>query len=571
MFNILGKILRLMTNSDKKTAIWVCIISFALTIIDVAGMGSIIPFLAVLGDLELIDNNKYLSGLYQFLGLNDRLHFILIVGLFALAFLLLAGILRFFSFYSLSWFSNKLRYSIGTRLFQSYLSQEYKCFFYRNSSEMLKMIFTETDMMIGKSVLPFIRLINGGLTVLVIAIILLYIDFYLTFIVLAFFGGIYLFLIVGLRKFLERLGRQFRASNSQLYKMATESFGGIKDIKLRRSELNICKNFKAPAMNFAETYAKFQTISLAPRCFVEVFCFGGILTVALYYLKVNPNNLGGVLPTLGFYALAGYRLLPAAQGIFIALASINYGSSLIDNILADLEMGEEAGCVEHDEVKARLGLKESLKIAGLKFAYENVNCPVINSLSLDIKANTTTAIIGKTGSGKSTLIDIILGLLKPQAGFITVDNVKITEDNMAKWQNNLGYVPQNIFLVDASIKANIAFGIDPLNVDDKKVQQAAKLAQIHRFIINLPDGYDTITGERGVRLSGGQRQRIAIARALYHDPEVLLFDEATSALDMETEKELLSAIDNLKGRKTIVMVAHRPAALERCDQIIDLS
>jgi ABC-type multidrug transport system fused ATPase/permease subunit len=276
-----------------------------------------------------------------------------------------------------------------------------------------------------------------------------------------------------------------------------------------------------------------------------------------------------MLPILGVYALSAYRLKPAMNNIYTSLSEMRFGEAALDGVFKDLQGPPEDPRTEiaHDQ---KLPLKKRLELRDVSFFYPGSQKPALNRINLCIQANSTVGIIGSTGAGKSTMVDLILGLLQPDTGQMFIDDQPLSADNVRAWQNGIGYVPQHIFLADDSIATNIAFGIANDNIVQMAVEKAAKMAQIHEFILELPEGYNTEIGERGVRLSGGQRQRLGIARALYHDPDLLVLDEATSALDNTTESDVMKAIDELSGNKTIIMIAHRLSTLERCDQMVRL-
>ena len=307
-----------------------------------------------------------------------------------------------------------------------------------------------------------------------------------------------------------------------------------------------------------------------PQFFVEVIAFGALLSVAMYALASDSADVGALLPVLGLYALGALKLKPASNYIYSSVSKMKFGESAIDNIINDLKCFVNDGEVILNNDHERLTLKNGLIFDDISFFYPNCSKPALKNINIEIKANSSVGIIGTTGAGKSTFVDLILGLLQPTSGVISVDGKRIDHSNIRQWQNSIGYVPQNIFLADTSIASNIAFGIDEERIDMKQVELVAKMAQIHEFIATLDDGYNTEIGERGIRLSGGQRQRLGIARALYHNPDLLILDEATSALDSKTEAEVMKAVESLSGSKTIIMIAHRLSTVEKCDMIIKL-
>jgi ATP-binding cassette, subfamily B, bacterial PglK len=336
--------------------------------------------------------------------------------------------------------------------------------------------------------------------------------------------------------------------------------------------------FADPSHRLARSIAASGSIANIPRYGLEVLAFGGVLLIALAVM-LRGEGLQQVLPVLGLYAFAGNRLMPNLQQVFRSFTMMRFGLPALENLHSEFRGAAADGSPLQrrslrDASQATpnvLPLTDRLELGCVTFAYQNTHKPVLCAVTLTIPANTTVGIVGQTGSGKTTLVDVILGLLRPQAGEIRVDGIPLTDANLRAWQNNLGYVPQHIYLSDASVTHNIAFGVSDGEIDEAAVERAARIAHIHEFVVHeLPQGYATVVGERGVRLSGGQRQRIGIARALYHDLGLLVFDEATSALDDDTEAAVMEAINELAGTRTILMVAHRLTTLRGCSMLLQV-
>jgi len=388
------------------------------------------------------------------------------------------------------------------------------------------------------------------------------------------FGGVYAVIYFAVRTHLTHIGRDRVTANKARFKTANEAFGGIKDIKVQGCEYNYLLRFRGPSIRMALHQAKSQTLSQVPRFAVEAIALGGVVLFSLVliarYGGAETAALGQVLPILGLYALVGYRILPMLQAVYGAVAQLRFGEGALENALRDLK-----GCEDLPKLArtrpAPLPLRREVALRDLDFSYPAAEGAGLRGVTLDIPAGTTLGVVGSTGAGKSTLVDLILGLLQPAGGTVSVDGTAVTQANVRAWQSNVGYVAQTIFLLDASISENIAFGEVRERIDEKRVIECARRACIHDFVVTeLPAGYETVIGERGVRLSGGQRQRLGIARALYHDPALLIFDEATSALDNLTEKAVMAAIDAMAGQKTIIMIAHRLSTVKKCDKIVVL-
>ena len=371
------------------------------------------------------------------------------------------------------------------------------------------------------------------------------------------------------RKTLSRVGETLVEVNSQRFRVISEVIGGVKEVKLAGIERDYMKRFRKPTLTHAKTLMIEQLAVEMPRYLLEALLFGGMVILVLALLIANNGNISEIIPVLGLFAVAGLRMLPAVQLVYHSLSAMRVGRAVLDVIHRDLHLlGRTGSDLPEEGGRVPLKLTDKLVLDDVKYAYPNMERAAIDGMNMTIAANTTVGIVGGTGAGKTTTVDVMLGLLRPDSGQMTADGVAITAENIRAWQDNVGYVPQQIFLTDDTVAANIAFGVPEAKRDQAKVERAAKIASLHDFVMSeLPDGYSTWVGERGVRLSGGQRQRIGIARALYHDPDILILDEATSALDNITERAVMDAVSNLGHAKTIIMIAHRLTTVQQCDTI----
>jgi ABC-type multidrug transport system fused ATPase/permease subunit len=536
-----------------------------MALVETAGVASLMPFLAVLGNPGIVESNSALASIYSRGGFTSRDEFLFTLGLAALAIVVGAAIFRAGAQYVILSFVNMRRYSISVRLFNGYLGQPYAFFLNRNSADLTKRTLSDVDMLVENVLMPGVQLVAYAIVAAMIVALLIVIDPLVASAVLVVIGGFYSTIYVVSRRALTRTGRDRNLANRQRFTQANEAFGGIKEIKLFGREKAFAERFRGPAFRFARHKAVSDTIALVPRYLIEAVAFGGALAMALLLMKTR-RNLGDVLPILGLYAFAGYRLLPAVQNIFNGLTRLRFGLPIVESVAGELR-AHIAGNRHRDDGPV-LQFQRFIRFDKVTYRYPGVSAPAIDSVDLAIAANTTVGFIGKTGAGKTTAVDLILGLLEPTEGRVLIDDEPLTDSNRRAWQRNIGYVPQAIFLADASVAENVAFGIPLDRVDRTAVERAARTANVHDFVMNeLARGYDTEIGERGVRLSGGQRQRIGIARALYYDPPVLVFDEATSALDTATEQAVMEAIGNLQGAKTIIIIAHRLTTVEGCDKM----
>lgn len=433
---------------------------------------------------------------------------------------------------------------------------------------MIKIILSEVEIVISQGLTPALNIITNTILSLTIVGLLVTLDPTLALILFTIFVGFYLFIYLVLQKYIQRIGVKRIDANSKRFKIVSEALGGIKDIKMFGLEKIYLKIFSKPSYEFSHFLSISSTLAELPQFLVEVIAFGSILTLSIFAIISEDIAIGKLLPILGLYALGALKLKPSVSAIYKSFTTMKFGAKAIDNIIKDLELKSEESMIINDNKK--LNFLDNLQLKNIFFKYPNTPDFLLKDVNLKVKVNTSIGIVGKTGSGKSTLVDIILGLLSPNKGKILVDNNELNQESLRYWQNNIGYVPQNIFLLDDSILNNIAFGIEEYKVDKEQVIRVSKMAKVHEFVTKLESGYSTIIGERGVRLSGGQRQRIGIARALYNDPDLLVLDEATSSLDTKTELELMNAINGLSGKKTIIMIAHRLSTVEKCDEIITI-
>jgi len=454
------------------------------------------------------------------------------------------------------------------------LSKPYTFFLNRNSSELSKNILSEVNRVIVGVLMPLMMSVMKLVAATFILGMLVLVDPLLAFTVMAVIGAAYTLVYLLVRKRLAFYGTKIGELAGDRFKFASEAFGGIKDAKLLGKESEFVNRYSEPSRAFAIFYASSQIITQLPRFALEVIAFGGILLIVLYLLK-GGQNISDAMPLIALYAFAGYRLMPALQVLYSNLSTLRYNYNALELLHDDFSQFKDASKLTKnqnenvsDKSNELSGFKNKIELKKITYTYPNSDEHVINNIDLTIHANTTVGIVGSTGSGKTTVIDIILGLLEPCSGSMTVDNILIDDNNVRNWQENLGYVPQSIYLTDDTLRKNIAFGFSEDEIDNNALTQAAEIANISDFIrIELPDGYNTNVGERGVRLSGGQRQRIGIARALYRNPKVLILEAATRALDGETESVIMDAINKLAHKKTIIMIAHRLTTVMTCDVI----
>lgn len=556
------KLLTLLSKDEQKNAIFLTFVIFISAILDVVGIASIIPLIALLSNPNLIESNLIINKIYIYFNTNDPQLFLFYLALcFFTLFMISMGVKTLSTYFQFR-FSLMCEYSIGKRLLQNYLYQSYSWFLDRHSSDLAKNILSTVNQATNQGLLPFFNLISQGMVTLFIILFLIFIDPNLTIIIGLTFGSIYGITYGFFINLLKKEGLDRVKNDKERYTALSNAFGSIKETKLGKLENFFIKKFSFPAMNFAKNQANGQIIGLLPRHIFEAIAFGGLLLIILYLMRKN-NDFISILPILSLYAFAGYRLMPALQQLYVAVTSLSFAGAAINSIYENRQ--KKSVIIDN---KQKLDFNKQITLKNITYHYPKSFKTNLNKISLKIPAKRTIGLVGPSGGGKTTLIDVILGLLEPQIGTLKIDNEVIIKKNLTSWQKNIGYVPQQIFLTDENIYSNIAFGVDYDQIDYKTVEYVSKIANLHNFVINeLPDKYNTIIGERGMRLSGGQRQRIGIARALYNSPSILILDEATNALDNLTEKAVIDSLHNLKNKISIILIAHRLNIIKKCDQV----
>ncbi|MCG5502207.1 ABC transporter ATP-binding protein [Ectothiorhodospira lacustris] len=571
MLKNLKKLISLINPNDRKKVYALTVLMVVTAGMQTIGIASIMPFLNILSDVSKIESTPWISALFQTLNFKSETSFLYALGITSFILFVTGTALQAITFWAIVRFTHMQQYELSKRLMQDYLNRPYSFYLNRNSSDLAKTVLHETGQAINGGLLPAMRLLSQVLLSIFIISLILIINPLLSLAIAASIASVYLIIYLAARNWLNKIGTDRVDANKERYTATAEAFTGAKEIRLLGREGNYLERYRQPAKRLAKHEANSSLLNDIPQYAIEAFVFGGVLILVTALISME-GGLENAIPIIGVYALAARQLIPAFHKIFSTFSAIRYNLPAVDNVLKDLEGNTSAHSQsENKNPQTKIKPEKEIKIENIHFCYPGSQSPALSGINVCIKANSTLGIIGHSGSGKSTLIDVLLGLLTPEKGSIRIDEKELNKDNIRQWQTSIGYVPQNIFLADQSIKANIALGLPDNQIDDAAVIRAAKLAELHEFITNdLPMKYDTAIGERGLRISGGQRQRIGIARALYNDPSVLIFDEATSALDNATEKAVMEAIHNLSGKKTIILVAHRLSTVEPCHKIIML-
>jgi ATP-binding cassette, subfamily B, bacterial PglK len=553
-------------NAKEKRKLRLLFVAFILTgIFEIAGIASIAPFMAVVSSPEIIQDNHYLNTIYMYFEFANTNDFLVVLGVAVILLLVFSNAITAFTVWQLTSFANNLSHSLSVNLLKSYLSNSYEFFLNNNSSTLEKNVLSEVFRGVNGVLLPLLLLAVKAIIVFFILLLLIVVNPFITFTAIFILGGIYLFMYRFIRSYLIQIGKFFIKADSNRYKFVGESLSGIKNIKLNGSELEFVERYSKPSKLHAKFATQNSLITQMPRYLVETISFSGIVSLIIYFIYQG-EGAEEVIPLISIFALAAYRIAPAIQQIYQSLSQIKYTLPAINLLFSDIKPEHEY-LSDGPANKGFLEFKKSMVLNNIGFKYLNSDRNSLSNINIEIVTNTTIGIVGETGSGKTTLVDLILGLIVPSSGNILIDGNILDKKNLKQWQHNIGYVPQDIFLLDDSITRNIAFSASEESIPIEAIKFVCKIAGISEFIELLPDGYETVVGERGAKLSGGQIQRIGIARALYKNPSVIVFDEATSALDNITEKVVMEAVNNLAHKKTIIMISHRISSIRNCDII----
>lgn len=558
------KIFEILTVKQIKQLVLLQILLICVSVVEIIGIASIVPFMAVVTDPTIIEKNKSLNHVYMMFHFQSTNSFLTALGLFVLIFIALGNLLTLFSNWYLTHQGIQIGRSISVNLYASYLKRSYLFHTMNNSAIMAKNIFHETIRVTNNVIVQFLNLNSKIFTVTLIGLGLFWVNPILTMASAFFLGFSYIAIYILIKKKLYSAGSEMSNLQGRYSKIVTEGLGAIKEVKLHGKE----EVYVSDVDNLMETYARFNTKTsvapIVPRYLLEILVFGFIILTIVYLINQG-QKINEFLPRLSLFAMAGIKLMPALQQIFTSITVSKSALFAFDLIYDDLSSAKSLNTPQLQ--RNHLKLEREIRVENISFTYPSGQHAAIENVSINIKANSTVAFVGHSGSGKSTMADLLLGLLQPDAGKIFIDATVLDEVTIPDWQSSIGYVAQNVYLLDASFSENIAFGIKKDKIDMEKLNNAIASAALKELVQSKNAGSDSRVGEKGIQLSGGQRQRIGIARALYNEASVLIFDEATSALDTITENEIMESINSLSGNKTIIMIAHRLSTIKNCDQI----
>ncbi len=567
MFKIIKELFSLLTPRQRKRfyvlQAQVIIMAFA----EIASIASIVPFMALVGDLSILEGDNILGALYFKSNVVDEYQFIFYLGIIVLFTLILAASTSMYITWRVCMFANDIGAEISHRLYSYYLNQDWLFHTMGSSSNLIKKITTESTRVTHEVLFPLLQMNSRIVLIIFILSIIFFYDPIVVIVGFMVFSVPYIILFRFVQKLLKNNSKSISTMFVERFRLMSEGFGGIKDVLLLGRSDDFKKRFFKTGNKLAHAQGTNVAIAAVPRFFMELLAYGSMVALVLYLVKNSQGNLGVLLPALSVYALAGFKLLPALQQTYGCIARIKGNLSAYDSIRDDLKENNPENSAEEQNNQQVWSKHNEINLKDITFCYHNKDLPALKNVSIAIKPNSTVGFIGTSGCGKSTLADVIIGLIKPQQGEVIIDGIPLSKKNSRAWKNKIGFVPQSIFLTEGTIAENVAFGIQQDLINYENVEKALKLANMMEWVSGLKLGIQTKVGERGVQLSGGQRQRIGIARALYYEADVLVFDEATSSLDGITEKIIMDAIHEFKGRKTLVLIAHRLKTVQNCDQI----
>lgn len=566
IMSVIKKLLSLLSAEQKRSVAYLQFLVIVSSMIQTISVASIGYFIALNSGVYNRENSGFVRFFYSIFDFADNTDFIVSMGYITILILLLSTVFGIFNGWVCGILSAKLGMSLSSRLYIYYLHESWLFHTLKNSSHFAKAITADVGRVTG--IISNIIGINSKVVLIIsMSSMLIFVNPHTTLILIGVFAVVYVLLYKFSRQILEANGRRISELQAIRYRVIFEGFYGIKDVLLLGCQSNFSDRFVKSGNKMIRVNSISGIIGGVPRSIIELLANVSVISIIIYFLQSAGGNFLTILPTITFYALAVLKLLPAFQGIYGSIAAIRGNVAALEDLQDDLLKGKNTANMGNAGRDHPMTLCKNIAINNITFTYPNKEIPAIDDLSLNIKAHTAVGIVGASGAGKTTLIDLLLGLLQPKQGEIIVDGTPLHAGNIGAWQATLGCVPQDIFLSDGSIRQNIAFGIEDHLVDEKMVKSAASWAHLDELIASLALGVDTIVGEHGVQLSGGQRQRVGIARALYYNASVILLDEATSSLDGLSEKVIMDSINDFSGKKTIIIVAHRLNTVKKCDVI----
>jgi len=565
--DIFRKLLFILPKGDILKIVFLFVLMLIAAVIEVAGIGMIPAFVAIVAAPDRVLEVEFLFPFFEFLEIQEARDLLIWGSVALVAIFIIKNIYLIAFFYLEARFLYNRRFLISLKLMRSYMQAPYTFHLQRNTSELLRNATNEVNVLSNIILSNLLRMAKNGVMALAILIFLVVIEPLIT---LFIFGistlGAGTFILMTQKK-MKMYGQEELERRNLMIKAVYEGLGGLKEARVLNREKAFIEKYKIESYKSSQLMAFIKIIQQIPKPVVEVLAVIGMLAISAFMVWQG-RPMSTILPILTLFAMATVRLMPSIQSLSSMYANLRYNLVSLDPLYDDLKELDQSNIEFKTDrsIKEPLQLTKVIEISDLTYKYPGSEELAVRDINFTIQKGKAIALVGESGAGKTTMVDLLLGLLVPTEGKILVDGKDI-QNHLSAWQRNIGYIPQSIYLADDTLRQNIAFGIPEDQINEKKVIEAIELAQLDKLVKELPDGMDTVVGEHGSRLSGGQQQRVGIARALYHKPQVLIMDEATSALDNITEQHIIKAIENLKGERTIVMIAHRLTTVMNCDQL----
>lgn len=564
---MIKKLNYIFSTKDKIKIVLLTIIILIGSMLELLAISLFSPFIDGIVDQNTMMESTIMVYIYHFFSFKKYEYFLALLAVSIIAVYIIKNVYIIIEKNTIYKFAYRIQRTISTKLLKSYMEEPYTFHLNKNIAVLQRSMQEDTDQF-AKAILHFMEMAAEACVCIVLGVYLFIVSKSITVVIVGLLLvclGIFSYIN---KKYSRKWGEQGQEYKAKIYQWMNQSLSGIKDIKILDRSETFIKNYDNYMKKYVRVLRLNRLIGIMPKYIIEMVCMTGLLSAVLVKMFFGQKELSEFVPQLAIFAVAAFRLLPSVGRINEHLSAVIFATPSIDLIYHDLKEIEDLHAEEivKDE---DWHFKKEIEVKRVTYAYPEGEGNVIENACFHIRKGETVAFVGSSGAGKSTIVDILLGLLPPQQGKILVDGMDVYK-NLRTWQKEIGYIPQTIYLSDDSIRNNVAFGIEEENIDEQAVIAALKQAQLYDFVDTLPEGLDTCVGDRGIRLSGGQRQRIGIARALYHKPEILVLDEATSALDNDTEAAVMEAIDSLKGQKTIIIIAHRLTTIKNADTVYEV-
>ena len=553
---MLKKIKKLFSKNEMKKLLGITVFSIIISLSEVVGLSTIVPFMAMVTNQSIIFENKYLKGIYKFFDFENTKNFIFYFGTTIVIIFLIKNILNILFNNILVSFSRNSYYQFTCKLMENYLKYPYQNFIKKNSNDLMKNITTEANFLVAL-IQNFLMMLSEICVVFFIYLVMLYVDLKITLFVTVFMGiNIFLIKYLILNK-TKKWGTERSKAIEEYYQIIGSTFENYKFIKLQSNDEKIMNNFQNSCNKYIKVDKKYMSSQPIPRLILEFLGFSIVVVLIIFSVMIyDENGLAKIMPVISIFFIGLYRILPSVNRIIMYYQTILFYRKSLDTVVEELE--SEIENIENNSIE----FNKKIELKNISFEFEEGK-EVLKNINLNIFKGEKVAFVGESGSGKTTLVDLITGLYKPKNGSIYLDNIKLEDKNIGYWRNSIGYIPQEVYLFDGTIADNVVFNRE---YNEERLIESLKKAKIWEFL-KKKEGIKTIVGDRGIMLSGGQKQRIAIARALYDDPDILVLDEATSALDSETEEDIMKEIYDVSKDRTLIIIAHRLTTLKDCDRI----